>query len=165
MAQKIKLSEEQMTTVIEKVITEQLGLLKDDDPNAFRTKVEDVDLVGLKDYFPEYRDRDFEVVDMDCYVNWRYDLDVRTWGIKDITIYTTSVQVSAVIEIYDENYTEVETTKEIKLNVDDMGGFQSDEPDKWYYDDEKDDEMRYHTILPTNVQVDLEDKFITVMWN
>ena len=108
-------------------------------------------MIGLKDYFPEYRDRDFEVVDMDCYVNWRYDLDVRTWGIKDISIYTTSVQVSAVIEIYDEEYTEVETTKEIELNVDDMGGFKSDKPDKWYYDDEKDNEMRYHTILPVQM--------------
>ena len=46
-----------------------------------------------------------------------------------------------------------------------MGGFSSDKTDKWYYDDEKDDEMRYHTILPTLVQVDLEDKFITVFWN
>ena len=136
-----------------------------DDPNTFRTKVEDVDLLGLKDYFPEYRDRDFEIVDMDCYVNWRYDLDVRTWGIKDISIYTTSVEVSAVIEIYDEEYTEVETTKEIELNVDDMGGFQSDEPDRWYYDDEKENEMRYHTIVPTLAQVDLEDKFITIFWN
>ena len=34
-----------------------------------------------------------------------------------------------------------------------------------YYEDEKDDEMRYHTILPTNIQVDLEDKTIIVMWN
>ena len=133
-------------------------------PNTFRTQVEDVDLFGLKDYFPEYRDRDFEVVDMECYVNWRYDLDVRTWGIKDISIYTTSVQVSAVIDIYDEDYTHVEKTEEIVLNVDDMGGFQSDDPDKWYYDDEKDNE-RYHTILPTMVQVDLNDNFITVLWN
>ena len=137
---------------------------RSEDPNAFRTQVEDVDLFGLKDYFPEYRDRDVEVVDMECYVNWRYDLDVRTWGIKDISIYTTSVQVSAVIEIYDQDYTQVEKTEEIVLNVDDMGGFQSDDPDKWYYDDEKDNE-RYHTILPTMVQVDLGDNFITVLWN
>tara|TARA_R110002020_G_scaffold107328_4_gene249338 strand:- start:4171 stop:4341 length:171 start_codon:yes stop_codon:yes gene_type:complete len=54
--------------------------------------------------------------------------------------------------------------KEIELNVDDMGGFKSDDPDTWYYYDEKDNE-RYHTILPTNLQVDLDDKTITVMWN
>jgi len=158
---KIIIKESQLVNVAEKVIKEQFS----DDPNTFRTNVEDVDWFGLKDYFPEYRGRDFEIVDMDCYVNWRYDLDVRTWGIKDISIYTTSIQLSATIEIYDEEYTEVETTKEIVLNVDDMGGFQSDEPDKWYYDDEKEDEMRYHTIVPTNVQVDLKDKFITVFWN
>ena len=49
--------------------------------------------------------------------------------------------------------------------VDDMGGFKSDDPEKWYYEDEKDDEMRYHTILPTSIQVDLEDKSIIVLWN
>ena len=158
---KIIVKESQLVNVAENVIREQFS----EDPNAFNTEVEDVDILGLKSYFPEYKDRDFEIVDLDCYVNWRYDLDVRTWGIKDISIYTTSVQVRAIIEIYDEEYTEIETTKEIELSVDDMGGFQSDDPDKWYYDDEKGSEMRYHTILPTMVQVDLEDKFITVMWN
>lgn len=145
---------------IKKMLQEQFS----DDPNAFSTEVEEVNFDGLKNYFPEYKDRDFDIVDLDCYVNWRYDLDVRSWGIKDISIYTTSVQVRAVIEIYDEEYTKVETTKEIELDVDDMGGFRSDDPDKWYYDDDKDNE-RYHTILPTMVQVDLDDKFITVVWN
>ena len=45
-----------------------------------------------------------------------------------------------------------------------MGGFQSDDPDKWHYEDEKDNE-RYHTILPTNLQIDLGDKSIIVGWN
>ena len=43
--------------------------------------------------------------------------------------------------------------KEIEIFVDDMGGFKSDDSDKWYYEDEKDNE-RYHTILPTNLQID-----------
>ena len=73
--------------------------------------------------------------------------------------------IKAGIEVYDEDYTKVEVEKEIELNVDDMGGFKSDEPGKWYYEDERDNEMRYHTILPTNVQIDLEDKFITIRWN
>ena len=85
--------------------------------------------------------------------------------LKDISIYTTSVIINVTVEIYDEDYTKVEDEKEIELMVDDMGGFKSDEPGKWYYEDEKDDEMRYHTILPTNIQVDLEDKSIIVMWN
>ena len=49
--------------------------------------------------------------------------------------------------------------------VDDMGGFKSDKQDNWYYYDEQDDEMRLSTILPTSIQVDLEDRTIQVIWN
>tara|TARA_R110000824_G_scaffold379482_4_gene571492 strand:+ start:1363 stop:1857 length:495 start_codon:yes stop_codon:yes gene_type:complete len=164
MAKQIKLSEVQLTTAVEKVITERLGLYNDD-PNSFSTQVDDVDFSGLKSYFPEYKDRDMDIAYLDCVVNWRFDLDVRSWGIKDISIYTSSVTIKGMVEIYDEDYTKVEVEKEIELNVDDMGGFKSDDPDTWYYYDEQDDEMRYHTILPTNLQVDLEDKTISVIWN
>tara|TARA_R110002051_G_scaffold20367_1_gene55688 strand:+ start:764 stop:1246 length:483 start_codon:yes stop_codon:yes gene_type:complete len=158
---KIIIKESQLVNVAENVIKEQFS----DDPNSFSTQVDDIDFLGLQNYFPEYKDRDMDVAWLDCVVNWRFDLDVRSWGIKDISIYTTSVVIKGTIEIYDEDYTKIEVEKEIELNVDDMGGFKSDDPDTWYYYDEKDDEMRYHTILPTNVQVDLGDKTITVMWN
>ena len=158
---KIIVKESQLVNVAEKVIKEQFS----DDPNSFSTQVDDVDFMGLENYFPEYKGRDMDVSYLDCVVNWRFDLDVRSWGIKDISIYTTSVVIKVEIEIYDEDYTKVEVEKEIELNVDDMGGFKSDEPGKWYYEDEQAEEMRYHTILPTNVQVDLEDKSILVMWN
>tara|TARA_R110000824_G_scaffold342164_1_gene528614 strand:+ start:552 stop:1034 length:483 start_codon:yes stop_codon:yes gene_type:complete len=158
---KIIVKESQLVNVAENVIKEQFS----DDPNSFSTQVDDVDFSGLQNYFPEYKDRDMDVSYLDCVVNWRFDLDVRSWGIKDISIYTTSVVIKGVIEIYDEDYTKIDVEKEIELNVDDMGGFKSDDLDTWYYADEKDDEMRYHTILPTNVQIDLDDKFITVMWN
>ena len=46
-----------------------------------------------------------------------------------------------------------------------MGGFSSDETDKWYYEDDQSDEMRYHTILPTSLDVDLSGKFVNVYWN
>ena len=143
-----------------KIIREQFS----DDPNTFSTQVDDVDFSGLQQYFPEYQDRDMDISYLDCVVNWRYDLDIRSWGIKDISVYTTSVVIRGAIEIYDEDYTGVEVEKEIELYVDDMGGFQSDDPDKWHYEDEKDNE-RYHTILPTNLQIDLGDKSILVGWN
>jgi len=143
-----------------KIIKEQFS----EDPNTFTTEIEDVDFYGLDNYFPEYKGRDMDVVYLNCYVNWRYDLDVRSWGIKDISVYTTSVIINASIEIYDEDYTGVEVEKEIEIAVDDMGGFKSDDPDKWYYEDEKDNE-RYHTILPTNLQIDLDDKSVIVGWN
>jgi len=158
---KIILKESQLVNITENVIKEQFS----DDPNAFSTQVDDCDFLGLQTYFPEYTDRDIDISYLDCVVNWRFDLDIRSWGIKDISIYTTSVVIKAGVEIYDEDYTKVEVEKEIELNVDDMGGFKSDEPGKWYYEDEQDDKMRYHTILPTHVQVDLEDKSVIVRWN
>jgi|TARA_R110002012_G_scaffold320914_2_gene546758 hypothetical protein len=144
----------------ETILSEQFS----DDPNTFTTEIQDVDFYGLENYFPEYKGRDMDVVYLNCYVNWRYDLDIRSWGIKDISVYTTSVIINATVEIYDEDYTGVEVEKEIEIAVDDMGGFRSDDPDKWYYEDEKDNE-RYHTILPTGLQVDLNDKTVSVIWN
>ena len=161
MANKIKLSESQLTDVVQRVINEQLS----DDPNTFTTEINDVDFSGLQNYFSEYNGRDMDVTYLNCSVNWRYDLDIRSWGIKDLTIYTTSVVINASVEIYDEDYTKVEVEKEIEFMVDDMGGFRSDDPDKWYYYDEQDDEMRLSTILPTSLQVDLEDKTVQILWN
>ena len=158
---KIIVKESQLINITENVIRERFS----DDPNSFSTQVDDVDFSGLQNYFPEYKDRDIDISYLDCVVNWRFDLDIRSWGIKDISIYTTSVVVKAGIEVYDEDYTKIEVEKEIELNVDDMGGFKSDDPEKWYYEDEQDDEMRYHTILPTMIQVDLEDKSVIVRWN
>ena len=158
---KIIVKESQLVNITENVINEQFA----DDPNAFSTQVDDLDFLGIQRYFPQYEGRDIDISYTDCVVNWRFDLDIRSWGIKDISIYTTSVVIKAGIEIYDEDYTKVEVEEEIELNIDDMGGFKSDKPGKWYYEDEQDDEMRYHTILPTNVQVDLEDKSVIVRWN
>jgi|TARA_R110002167_G_scaffold35070_4_gene111933 hypothetical protein len=145
---------------IKKIIKEQFS----EDPNTFTTEIDDVDFYGLETYFTEYEGRDMDVVYLNCYVKWRYDLDVRSWGIKDISVYTTSVLINATVEIYDEDYTKVEVDKEIEIFVDEMGGFKSDDIDKWHYEDEKDNE-RYHTILPTNLQIDLEGKSVIVGWN
>ena len=157
---KIIVKESQLVNITENVIKEQFS----EDPNSFSTQVDDVDVSGFKNYFPEYKDRDIDISYLDCVVNWRFDLDIRSWGIKDISVYTTSVIINATVEIYDEDYTGVEVEKEIEIAVDDMGGFRSDDPDKWYYEDEKDNE-RYHTILPTGLQVDLNDKTVSVIWN
>ena len=158
---RIIVKESQLINITEKVIKEQIS----DDPNSFSTEIQDVDFYGLENHFPEYKGRDMDVVYTNCSVNWRYDMDIRSWGIKDISIYTTSVVINATIEVYDEEYTKVEVEKEIELMVDDMGGFSSDEEGKWHYEDEKEDEMRYHTILPTALQIDLNDKHISIMWN
>lgn len=169
MQKKIVLKESDIVRMVNKVVkkhekNENIVEQFSDDPNTFTSEIEDVDFFGLENYFPQYKGRDMDIAYLNCSVNWRYELDVRSWGIKDISIYTTSVAINAWVEIYDEDYTKVEAEEEIEILVDDMGGFSSDDPDKWYYVDEKDNE-RYHTILPTGLQVDLNDKTVGVIWN
>jgi len=163
MAKKIKLSESQLTQVVQKVIKEQKNY--SDDPNAFTTDVKDVSIYGLNKYFTEYGDRDIDVTYTNCYVNWRYDMEVRSWGIKDISVYTTSVVINATVEIYDEEYTKVEVEKEIELFVDDMGGFNDEEKGKWHYEDEMSDNILSHSILPTDLEIDMNTKTVQVIWN
>ena len=158
---KIIVKESQLTNVVENVVKEQFS----DDPNAFMTEVQDVSFYGLEKYFSEYKGQDMDVTYTNCYVNWRYDMDVRSWGIKDVSVYTTSVVINAMVEIYDEEYTKVEVEKEIELMVDDMGGFSSDEEGKWHYEDQMSDELFSHSVFPTGVEVDFNDKTVHVMWN
>ena len=106
---KIILKESQLVDITEKVIKEQYS----DDPNAFETGVKDVSFYGLDKYFTEYSGRDMDVTYTNCYVKWRYDMDIRSWGIKDVSVYTSSVRINATVEIYDEDYTKVEVEKEI----------------------------------------------------
>ena len=79
---RIIVKESQLANITENVINEQFS----DDPNSFSTQVDDVDFIGLENYFPEYKGRDMDIEYLDCVVNWRFDLDIRSWGIKDISI-------------------------------------------------------------------------------
>jgi len=158
---KIIVKESQLTNVVENVVKEQFS----DDPNAFMTEVQDVSFYGLEKYFSEYKGQDMDVTYTNCYVNWRYDMDVRSWGIKDVSVYTTSVVINAMVEIYDEEYTKVEVEKEIELMVDDMGGFSSDEEGKWHYEDQMSDELFSQSVFPTGLEVDFNEKTVHVLWN
>jgi hypothetical protein len=106
-----------------------------------------------------------DVTYTNCYVKWRYDMDIRSWGIKDVSVYTSSVRINATVEIYDEDYTKVEVEKEIELFVDDMGGFNDEEKGKWYYEDEMSDELFSHSVFPTDLEIDMNTKTVHVRWN
>ena len=94
---KIIVKESQLVDITEKIIREQFS----DDPNAFTTDVKDVSFYGLEKYFTDYVGHDMDVSYTNCYVKWRYDMDVRSWGIKDVSVYTSSVIINATVEIYD----------------------------------------------------------------
>ena len=158
---KIIVKESQLNNMVNNVVKEQYS----DDPNSFDTEVQDVSFYGLDKYFTEYSGRDMDVTYTNCYVKWRYDMDIRSWGIKDVSVYTSSVRINATVEIYDEDYTKVEVEKEIELFVDDMGGFNDEEKGKWYYEDEMSDELFSHSVFPTDLEIDMNTKTVHVRWN
>jgi len=156
---KITLSESQLSNVLKRTISEQL---LSDDPNKFTTtldRLHDVDVFGLDKYVPEIRDNDnYDIDQIDVEIDWRYELDVRSWGIKDITVYTTEVRVTGVVNIWDEGDGKF---VDFNLKVDDMGGFSSDKG--WVYQDEL-DQMKFHSIAPENVMIDFNEELVTVQW-
>lgn len=79
---------------------------------------------------------------------WRYDLDLRNYGIKDISIFT--VQARAII--YNENGDEIEV-------------FDTLENDGWTVEDKGISDIKIgESILPIDACVDVEDKSIIINW-
>jgi hypothetical protein len=159
MVDKIKISESQLSNVLKHRISEQL---MNEDPNKFTTtldRLHDVDIFGIEKHVTEITSEDnYDIDQINVEIDWRYELDVRRWGIKDITIYTTEVRVQGTVNIWDEGDGKLVN---FELTVDDMGGFSSDEG--WVYQDEKDD-IKLHSIAPENVMVDFNEQLVTVQW-
>ena len=159
MIDKIKISESQLANVLNRRISEQL---MDEDPNKFTTtldRLHDVDIFGIEKHVTEITSEDnYDIDQINVEIDWRYELDVRRWGIKDITIYTTEVRVQGTVNIWDEGDGKLVN---FELTVDDMGGFSNDEG--WVYQDEKDD-IDLHSIAPENVMIDFNEQLVTVQW-
>jgi hypothetical protein len=159
MAKKIKLTEKNLVNIVGKIVSEQFN----EDPNKFTTTIEgyqDVDVYGIEKVIPQLTGNfnyDFESLTVE--VDWRYELDVRTWGIKDITLYTTQVRVEGSVNIWaEEGDGEI---VEFSKVVDDMEGTSNNEG--WVYQDEKDD-IGLHTIKPQSIMVDFNEELVTVQW-
>jgi len=159
MIDKIKISESQLANVLNRRISEQL---MDEDPNKFTTtldRLHDVDIFGIEKHVTEITSEDnYDIDQINVEIDWRYELDVRRWGIKDITIYTTEVRIQGTVNIWDEGDGKLVN---FELTVDDMGGFSNDEG--WVYQDEKDD-IDLHSIAPENVMIDFNEQLVTVQW-
>ena len=159
MVDKIKISESQLSNVLNRRISEQL---MKEDPNKFTTtldRLHDVDIFGIEKHVTEITSEDnYDIDQINVEIDWRYELDVRSWGIKDITIYTTEVRVQGTVNIWDEGDGKLVN---FEVKVDNMGGFSNDEG--WVYQDEKED-IDLHSIAPENVMVDFNEQLVTVQW-
>ena len=77
---------------------------------------------------------------------WRIDLEWRSWGLKDISAYTTQAQV----EIFDEDDNVVEEADTLA-------------DDNWAV---VDDGINFNNVvMPTSAEVDYKKKIITVNWD
>ena len=170
MEKKITLTESDIIRMVGKVvkkhengenITEQLS---SGDDNTFTTEfnsLTDVDIFGIERFVPELAggDYNYDIESVDVTIKWRYELELRSWGIKSILVYTQSVGIEGVVNIWGEE--EGDTLKEFSLFVDTMGGFNEDEG--WVYQDEQND-MDFGSILPRNVMIDTREKLVSVEW-
>ena len=170
MEKKITLTESDIIRMVGKVvkehesgenITEQLS---SGDDNTFTTvfdSTSDIDFLGIEHLVPELEgssvNYDFESIQ--ATVKWRYELELRSWGIKDIYVYTDSVDIEGVVSIWGEE--EGDTLKEFSISVDTMAGFSDDRG--WVYQDEQ-NSMEFGTILPRNIMIDAMEQLVTVEW-
>lgn len=170
MQKKIVLKESDIARIVNKVvkaheknenITEQLS---HGDDNSFTTEFSstaDVDIFGIERFVPELAGGDFnyDMESIDVVIKWRYELELRSWGIKSILVYTQSVDINGVVNIWGEE--EGDRLEEFSLFVDTMGGFSNDEG--WVYQDEQ-NHMDFGSIVPRNVMIDTREKLVTVEW-
>jgi|TARA_B110000914_G_C15476170_1_gene453231 hypothetical protein len=170
MQKKIVLKESDIARIVNKVvkaheknenITEQLS---HGDDNSFTTEFSstaDVDIFGIERFVPELAGGDFnyDMESIDVVIKWRYELELRSWGIKSIIVYTQSVDINGVVNIWGEE--EGDRLEEFSLFVDTMGGFSNDEG--WVYQDEQ-NHMDFGSIVPRNVMIDTREKLVTVEW-
>ena len=117
--------------------TTQLKPITAEGEKEFKTEIDtqDVSLTGLGE-------------NAKVELRWRYDLDLRNYGIKDISIFT----VQARATIYNENGDEIEV-------------FDTLENDGWTVDDEGVSDITIgESILPIDARVDVENESITINW-
>ena len=168
--QKIALKESDIVRIVNKVVKKHeeseniVEQFSSGDDNTFTTEFNsttDVDIFGIERFIPELADNDvnYDMESIDVVIKWRYELELRSWGIKSILVYTQSVDINGVVNIWGEE--EGDRLEEFSLFVDEMGEFSNDEG--WVYQDEQ-NHMDFGSIVPRNVMIDTREKLVTVEW-
>jgi|10_taG_2_1085330.scaffolds.fasta_scaffold01793_3 hypothetical protein len=170
MGEKITLKESDIVRIVNKVVKKHeeseniVEQFSRGDDNTFTTEFNsttDVDIFGIERFIPELAGNDvnYDMESINVVIKWRYELELRSWGIKSILVYTQSVDINGVVNIWGEE--EGDRLEEFSLFVDTMGGFSNDEG--WVYQDEQ-HHMDFGSIVPRNVMIDTREKLVTVEW-
>ena len=84
----------------------------------------------------------------DCIVEWNFTIEMRSWGVKDLSAYATKVTLSLMVEYYDKDGNLQE--EEIEVDLKD-----------WKIDNERNRDNG-DMFKVQNVSVDFKEKLITV---
>jgi len=116
----------------------------------------DVDLYGFKKWFVKQYNLDPEIdIDMESTtmsVQWEFYIEMRSWGVKTIGAYATKVEMSILVEYYDQEDKKHEYEIEEKV----MQTFLEE------FEIESNSEHADGQFTINNVEVDFDDKKIQV---
>jgi hypothetical protein len=137
----------------------------------YRKEINDVYVYGLKECFG-VPDVDIDTGKPTCYVDWRLDLEERSWGLKSIDVYVTRVVVSIEWEVCSEGLTEEEKSKLIAAGGSEyrsgtIGGLiELNSKEKWHDKEwtlDSDFEVEEGgSCYPKQVEIDFEKMIITI---
>lgn len=82
-----------------------------------------------------------------CVVKWELSIETRDWGVKNISAYTTSIELELYVEWYDKDDKKYDKTISV-----DLTDFETDNENEGFNG----------TFSVDNVSIDFEDKTINV---
>ena len=82
-----------------------------------------------------------------CVVKWELSIETRDWGVKNISAYTTSIELELYVEWYDKDDKKYDKTISV-----DLTDFETDNENEGFNG----------TFAVDNVSIDFEDKTINV---
>lgn len=107
-------------------------------------------------YPPETASFDREVSPGEFKVEWRIEMEMRSWGVKGISVYATSIKGRFGIISYDEDGNELSDT-EYLIDSEIL------EKEGWSFESEGlDDRDLDDSIAPQGVEINYKDKSIVV---
>ena len=115
----------------------------------------DIDLNNDTDYVIDkldlkkkgIKEEDIDISVGYCVVKWELSIETRDWGVKNISAYTTSIELELYVEWYDKDDKKYDKTISV-----DLTDFETDNENEGFNG----------TFSVDNVSIDFEDKTINV---
>jgi len=116
--------------------------------NSFRTKIipSNIDFYGWEKDYKENCD-----IEGEGYVDWEFYVEYRSWGVKNISVYATKVEIDYNINKWQDEGDDIVEEFSIDTIM-----------PNWEVETNSDELEFGHSIEPVNVEVDFDTKIITI---